>query len=264
MRMVYTLWTRPSAFCRDDAVRWCLSTYYANLHGYKVELYTDTNGANILKGLGLEFDKVHIVFDDFISIDPTYWAAGKILTYSLQEEPFCHLDDDVFLFKPLPEEFLASPLFAQCPERSEDRVKDYRYCRSVHNDEDADRVMLSFDDWDCYNAGLLGGSDLEFIHEYANTSLNWMQDMTAKNTVHRPGMVMAEQTLFAKLAREKGKTVTCLLDRHTNDELCAELGYTHLVNKKSWPQMKKRIMRRLKQDAPGYWNNLKHYYASTI
>lgn len=264
MKMVYTLWTRPGPFNRDAAIRWALSTHLVKKHGYRCELVTDSHGKNIVEKLGLGFEKIDTTLDEFLSVSPTYWAAGKIISYSMQSEPFCHIDDDVFLFKPLPEEFLNSSLFVQSPERSKDRRQDYKSCRDAHDDSDCEKVMLPFENWDCYNAGLIGGSDLEFIHDYANKSLDWMREMTAKNKVVRSGMVLAEQTLFAKMAKEQNKEITCLLDNHDNDELTAELGYTHLVNAKTWPSMKKRVMRRLKSEAPSLWNNIKNYYASSI
>ena len=264
MKMVYTLWTRPGPFNRDTAIRWALSTHLVKKHGYRCELVTDSHGKNIMENLGIGFDKVNTDLNDFISVDPVYWAAGKLISYSIQDEPFCHIDDDVFLFNSLPETFLNSCLFAQSPERSKDMLKRYQFCLDAHDKVDSEKVVLPFENWDCYNAGLIGGSDLKFIHDYAHRSLDWMREMTAKNKAVRVGMVLAEQTLFAKMAKEQNKKITCLLDRHDNDELTAELGYTHLVNAKTWPSMKKRVMRRLKSEAPSLWNNIKNYYASSI
>lgn len=264
MKIVYTLWTRPGAFTRDDAYRWSLSNHLANKHGYQIELVTDTNGQQIAKNLGLSFDNIRTDLNDLIDIDPVYWAAGKLVAYRIQDEPFCHIDDDVFLFKPLPESFLSNDLFAQSPETDEKMMVNYTYCIECHDKNDYEKVSLPLEDFDCYNAGILGGSDLDFIHAYADAGLDWLREMTAQGRTHRTGMVLAEQTLFAKMAREQGKTISCLLSNYGANEECRDLGYTHLVNQKFWPVMKKKIRRRLKREAPANYNLIKHHYASSV
>ena len=65
-------------------------------------------------------DSLNIVASDFHQ----QGALGKLIAYSIQDGPFVHIDNDVFLWKPLPQELLQAPVFAQCPEyfpRNSDR-----------------------------------------------------------------------------------------------------------------------------------------------
>lgn len=70
--------------------------------GYTVELYTDAECAPIFtdnQKFMPTFNQVHIV--DFMQFphDAAYWNFGKLLVYSLQREPFLHVDFDTY-FKP--------------------------------------------------------------------------------------------------------------------------------------------------------------------
>src|SRR4029077_502271 len=51
--------------------------------------------------------------------DPAWWALGKLYAYRAQREPFVHLDNDVFLWQPLPDRVESAPLFAQNPDHFE-------------------------------------------------------------------------------------------------------------------------------------------------
>jgi hypothetical protein len=66
--------------------------------------------------LGLSFGEVSTALDDLDNTDPRLWALGKLMTYSMQESPFVHLDTDVFLWRPLPAPLATAPVLAQHPE----------------------------------------------------------------------------------------------------------------------------------------------------
>ena len=81
---------------------------------YKVELYTDQKGYEILiEKLKLPYHKVHIVLDELNHYDKSLWAIPKIKTYSLQNEPFLHIDGDVFIWKEFSKELMNGNLITQ-------------------------------------------------------------------------------------------------------------------------------------------------------
>ena len=82
-----------------------------------VELYTDTIGASLVKSLDLPVDKYHIVYDDFDYPHPL-WVVSKLITFSLQQEPFIHLDLDAYLWKPLPERMAGAAVVGQSNEEN--------------------------------------------------------------------------------------------------------------------------------------------------
>lgn len=76
------------------------SNYLAQKNGYKTILYTDQKSKAILKDIPYD---IIIDFDEEIlnQLPKTVWAAAKILTFSMQKEPFLHIDFDFFIFEDL-------------------------------------------------------------------------------------------------------------------------------------------------------------------
>ncbi len=99
MRIIYSLNTNngstiPGSFFTKMAE---LSVYSAKQTAYPVEAYVDFHGYNYLKTTKCKFDAVHIVDFSKFNYNSAYWNFGKLYTYSLQKEPFLHIDFDVYL-----------------------------------------------------------------------------------------------------------------------------------------------------------------------
>ena len=106
---------------------------------------------------------------------------GKIYTYRAQKTPFTHIDNDVFLWKPLPEKMLSAPLLAQNPEyfvvghsttykldKFEALIKrvkngwlpeEWKWCRSIFGNHQK-----------AFSCGVFGGNQINFINYYADLS----------------------------------------------------------------------------------------------
>lgn len=99
MRIIYSLNTNngstiPGSFFTKMAE---LSVFSAQQTGYPVELYVDFEGYNYIKTTKCIFDSVHIVDFSKFDYNTAYWNFGKLYTYSIQTEPFLHIDFDVYL-----------------------------------------------------------------------------------------------------------------------------------------------------------------------
>lgn len=98
---------------RDMAMFLSLSVEYAKKHFKKVELFTDK------KGKALLIDKYKVGFTSVdtslegLQIHHDLWAYAKVKTYSLQKEPFVHIDLDCVLWEKLPAKLLKSDIFFQ-------------------------------------------------------------------------------------------------------------------------------------------------------
>ena len=111
MRIVQTFWTAGQdplkhsfgwSHPQYNLMSWALSCLSLREHYDDVELYTDSAGYHILiEVLGLPYTKTHVVFDDFKCL-PHHWALAKIKTYSMQTEPFIHVDGDIYISKRIP------------------------------------------------------------------------------------------------------------------------------------------------------------------
>lgn len=189
MRAVWSFWSKPfreaTGWSWNEPVHhllaWGLSFRLAQSHYPRTSLVTDTPGSALLvDGLGLPFTDVSTALDELDDADPDLWMLGKLLAYGLQEEPFVHLDTDVFLWRRLPAGVAAAPVFAQHPE--EFAVTAYSGVRVI---EDAfDRAGLALPaEWEWYrthqayhyreaNCGIVGGTDTGFIRRYARLALD--------------------------------------------------------------------------------------------
>jgi hypothetical protein len=125
MRAVWSFWSKPFqrrgqrtwTSAAHHLYAWVLSVETAKQHYAETQLYTDDAGAQLLvEKLGLRFSQVSTALNVLAGTDPDWWALGKLYTYGLQDAPFVHIDNDAFLWKPLPERLTHAAVFAQNPE----------------------------------------------------------------------------------------------------------------------------------------------------
>jgi len=190
MRAVWSFWSKPflgekgriwrSPF--HHLLAWGLSLRLARRHFPETMLVTDTPGkALLVDSLGLSFTHISTELDQLGDIDSGWWALGKLAAYRMQQQPFIHLDTDVFLWKPLPAGMLSASVFAQCRE-------EHPPLDSWCGPEDVERAFLTHSiplpaEWEwsrsrrlhCYreaNCGIMGGNHIEFIHYYADLAID--------------------------------------------------------------------------------------------
>lgn len=183
---VMSWWTKPSKIehILRDVYLWGLSSCILKKHFPKTKIVTDLKGKFILiDKLRLPFDEVDLSLEGFGS--PRYnhvWAAGKIKAYSLQTEPFFHIDSDVIFLKSPPKHVLKSSLVASheeffCAEEKSDRAKCYpiyRYKTFIKFLPPPVVEMISGPIQKPYNMGIFGGNDISFIKLYCNAALECM------------------------------------------------------------------------------------------
>lgn len=141
-----------------------------------------------------------------------FYCWPKIITYQEQDEPFIHIDTDVFMWKSMPQRLLNSPLVAQHMER------DSNFYMEVYKQIEEDGIRLPQFLADCndgkyinsYNAGLLGGNDIEFLRDYLNEISNFLNENKDK-ILHSDRKflynVVFEQWLFYGLSKKMNKKV---------------------------------------------------------
>jgi len=195
---------------------WALSCLTLKRHYKNVELVSDTLGNDILiDKIGLPYTNTITALDKLNSQDVELWATAKLHAYLLQKEPFIHVDSDIFIWKPLPKHLTSASLIVQNLETS---FKEYfaiwdQVCRNFKyipeymiNDYEQFKTIKS-----C-NAGVFGGSDIEFLHEFANEALSFLLkneiDFYKINLGY--SVLIYEQYLFSCLARMKNKEPTYL------------------------------------------------------
>ena len=189
MRAVWSFWSRPfhayygNIWCKPlhHLLAWGLSLQAASRHYPDTVLVTDRPGkALLVDQLGLPFSAVSTELERLRDADPGWWALGKLVAYSIQDQPFVHLDSDVFLWKPLPRHLLDAPVFTQNPEGFHDddphyRPQDIEWAfgqEALKLPREWAWARSSGGHYPAENCGILGGSHVEFLRYYARTAVD--------------------------------------------------------------------------------------------
>jgi hypothetical protein len=217
MKIIQTLWTKPGLNAgwidrHYHFISWALSCLQLRKYYNEVELYTDSLGKKLLVDtFKLPYTKVHVVLDDFNF--PNYlWAAPKIYSYGLQDEPFLHIDGDIFLFHPFQEEKINKPLVYQNMER--ERFKNSFYTKIFKNIFSLVPDKNQLPDWirsaelnhvEALNAGVFGGTDINFFKTHSKRAFDFLDnyaDLIAKMDNPSFANHIAEQVLSRYLIDE--------------------------------------------------------------
>jgi hypothetical protein len=288
MRAVWSFWSKPYFACKGRIWRephhhllaWGLSLRLARQHYPETALVTDDVGAELLvERLGLSFTHVSTELERLAQVDIGWWALGKLLAYSLQDQPFVHLDTDVFLWRPLPASLAAAPVFAQCPEQhsldqgcSPRAIEDAFRKHGVTLPKEWEWVRSQggngFREENC---GILGGTRVDFIRYYARLALDLALDPThaaawAELPDKSPYNMMLEQFLLAACVQYhrcdpaspfRGIGIKHLfpsLAAAFDPNAAARMGFTHLMGDIKCNEFVTRRLERRTQ------NEDKHFY----
>jgi hypothetical protein len=287
MRAVWSFWSKPYLARRHATwpsethhlLSWVLAVESARRHFSETHLYTDDAGAQLLVGqLGLEFTRVSTELNALADADPAWWALGKLYTYHLQDAPFVHLDNDVFLWKRPPERVTGADVFAQNPE-------PFRPGFSYYQPERVEAAIRSAGGWlpaawvwyraarrqrgEC--CGIFGGRRVDFIRAFADQALRLVQHPANQRAwAGQPNKVghkiVIEQYLLAAavehqraLARSPGQAVAIAYlfsspARAFDPAEASRIGYTHLIaDAKRNPLYMQRLEARVRRDLPGWY-----------
>jgi hypothetical protein len=206
---------------------WTLSCLKLKEHYDALHLYTDTNGYNILiDNLGLPYQNVSVCYDAINDRHKNLWALPKIMTYACQNQPFIHVDGDVFVWERFGAKLESAGLISQNLEAGTayykqlmDDVKRNLKDMPQFIAQELDKQAIG-----SYNAGIMGGSDLSFIKKYTDEALKLVNDNYPTGSEHTPSVnfnILFEQILFYCLCKQDGKKVNTLFAKTYSD-----LGYT--------------------------------------
>ena len=295
MKAVWSFWTKPylsvrKAYWASEKhhwLSWVLSLETAKRHYPETCLVTDSKGAEILVDrLGLRSSQVSTELDALADEDPGWWALGKLYAYSLQHEPFVHIDSDVYLWKRFPAYLESADVFTQNPEPFSE-VGDTWY-----QPERADRAFQETggrlpEEWQWYRqvqtqqraecCGILGGQNTGFIRHYAEQALRFAVDPANDRAWQALGnkagqMTLVEQYLLAACVEFHSANSSSAfnpvqmrylfdsLSQAYNPDSATRVGFTHLIaNAKKNRMIATRLEDRVKRDYPENFQRCSQY-----
>lgn len=230
MKMIQSYWSKPLDAISSEghlggwsySIFHYMSVAYSCLkyrEFYEVELITDKKGKKILiDDLGLPYTSCQTKLDDINDYPPLLWAMGKIYTYSLQNEPFLHVDNDTFIWSEFPLQIMNADIVSQHLETNYGH--NNRYYNDIEDQlEYIPEVIREYRKTDQAvtenNAGIIGGKDIRFFKEFAQESISFVdRNFISFKKLKSLGMfnTIFEQYLFYCMAKVQNKKVTYLLE----------------------------------------------------
>ena len=248
---------------------WALSCLQLNKLYGRVELFANSSAVDLLiDALNLPYSKVHTSHDNFKLVHNETWALPKLYTYSLQNEPFLHIDGDVFLFQKFDDSLLTGELIGQNIEVATEHYNSTQKELVQHFTYFPDCVKRDFDSGiaiNAVNAGILGGKNISFFKEYTNLAFEYVN----KNIQHFENInvnkfnIFFEQHLFFALAKEKSLPINVLINDIIDDKgyklegfykVPEKVGYLHLIGGfKSNEYICNQMAAKLRELYPDYY-----------
>jgi hypothetical protein len=260
-----------------NIMSWTLSCLQFRQYYDNVTLYADTNAAKILIDyLHLPYSEVVCKLDELNDYHPQLWALPKIFTYSLQNEPFLHVDGDVFIWKKFEDSLLTGKLIAQNLEMGTDLYEKIMeslessltyFPTEILEDRKKNNPIYA------YNAGIFGGADIDFFKKYTHKAFEFVD----KNLPNLSNInvydfnIFFEQYLFYCLVSQKSIDVNVLFEKLIKDDQYIGFGnfvnvpykkqYLHLIggNKRD-ERTCVQMASRLRQDYPDYYYKIIHLF----
>lgn len=169
------------------------------------------------------------------------WIRHKLNTYvkaAILDPRVLHIDSDVFLKQPLPDDLLNSDLFAQSPEG----LVCYGRMPIMPADWIKEHIG-NLGTFKGYNMGIFGGAS-KVIWEYV------IQARCAERDAP-PGCEqnILEQGVLGGFAAKHGIEVKCLIPEATS-KYAEAAGYVHLMGDKEKPEVKAKVQEALLREAP--------------
>jgi hypothetical protein len=223
----------------------------------------------LIDTLKLPYSEVICEYDKLNDVHKDLWALPKILAYARQDAPFLHVDSDVFIWKKFGPEISDAGLIAQNKEISTDYYENMLRLLEqslVYFPPELQAERKRTSSIYAYNAGILGGNDLEFFEDYTSKALDFID----KNTCIFPNInvfnfnIFYEQYLFHCLAEHQEKKVAVVFEGVIGDNRYTGLGdfaevphnkyYLHLLgNYKRNESVCEQMAARLRHDYPEYY-----------
>jgi hypothetical protein len=272
MKAVFTLWKQPmdmglmhcgylSNF--DMAVSTCLAVETARLYYKEIELVTDDSGKELLcDHLKLPFTSVNLALNNYKHIPVQHWAYPKMVAYSVQDRPFIHLDNDVYLWDGIPSDIKSKALAFQNIEVSDTMYNHYRQGigRFYASNEHSTRVAHNYVPY-AFNCGVVMANDIEFVQEwweaaelYVEHPRNaWMWENHEILTSANHNLVF-EQWFPSCLAKQRGL------------ELDRDIGFVLLPYERKGFRFTHTLghVKREKIVAERVWERVKHQYPNYV
>jgi len=262
MNIIMSLWTKP---CTDGKAHGfstvenmidslILSVNVAKKHYPEIHFYTDKLGYEWITPYldQLPFTKIEVCLDEFNWVPDVYWSFVKVYVYTLQKEPFIHIDNDVFLWDEIPNDILRGQDFVfQETEPLDWSKHDFYdkgleiYSHAVHKDIVLGRMAVN-----CGIFACLTDKALNILDKYYNYGKHFVETADLKEGLQTEpeskrwlASVIIEQVYISSLIEMFNLKWDTLLNK---DRSSYRMRYSHMVaHNKRQPIVERKIKERV-------------------
>lgn len=177
------------------------------------------------------------------------WALGKLYAILIQKGPFCHFDFDAFIRKPLPRTLMEAPIFAQSI--------DYPGYYSSPDISVGLQVLGFPPNHIAYNAGIIGGSDLTSLQDYAQRAISMAPVLGTCGIDGTAASMVIEQYYLGLYAHSRRIRIQTLLPTRPTEADAARYSYTHLQGETKYQhEYVSKVQVSLANEFPEAWEML--------
>jgi len=291
MKIVHSFWSKP-ALAQNLTVEkvkggfrsnkhhymsWALSCLRFREHYSEVELVTDLRGKKLLiDTLKLPYSNVSTDLERLNKYPHELWALGKLYAYARQNQPFLHVDGDVYIWDKFDDLLESADLIGQHLDKDEGAyhhgMKQLKSNNiSIPSEMDADfSIQRKFH---ATNAGILGGNNIDFFKEFTDRAfwfVNQNLDKINQTLIGSSYALIYEQYLFSVLARKNNLPVKHYIDEsnqidsiHHFMRKYGEKKYVHLFSKTKYTfESCHELELNLLNEFPEYHSRILKHFAS--
>lgn len=279
MKIIQSFWSKPAFHSVQNYANarkfggwlnfkyFLISAAYSCLtlrkHNKKVYLYTDSQGQELMIDLlTLPYEDVSVSLNDLYNEDHRLWILGKMHAIEQQQEPFIHVDNDIYMWEPLPcvSKFIVQsrfPIWTEYKLSLNEIFANFDYIPEALMERPTEKTMVA-------NVGIIGGSDIDFFQRFCENSKNLLE----RNRSYLPVIgiggfnQMLEEYLFTSMLRHEKKDVFYLMESLKTEFTSSHLNfslvpvvykYIHLIgNNKQSAFACEQLELRLKYEFPEY------------
>jgi hypothetical protein len=255
MKIIQSFWTKPffhsADFLLDSRLNggwparkfnyfsWALSCLQLSEYYTDVCLVTDDLGKYMLiDKLQLPYTSVAVSLNKLDAYDPGLWALGKIYAYSIQEEPFLHVDSDIFIWRKFDDRINNAGLAAQNREIGSEYSQTFDdICKTFDYIPEYLKELEGLQYVACSNAGIIGGGDIPFFKLYTGEVFRFIDENRDSIRKHIKYLntafvnVCYEQVIYNLLAEKNNKEISYLFPDHLDAP--KDVGFFHCADANS-------------------------------
>jgi len=211
MKYIHSVWSQKplnNNYNINNFYSYLLSALLIKKHGHKIELFCDESLSEMFSLI--PYDKINIVDFNADRINQYFWIWGKIKTQELINEPYVHVDGDVFLFNDIIKN-IQNDVIVQSQE--DNKTMGYSF-ENTYRKSLSPLKNFSFGvNWDkyntfAYNCGVVGFNNIELKNEYIKKAKQIVKTLSCDIKIneyingYRNMLVVIEQALLYYYVKE--------------------------------------------------------------